>query len=73
MKNDKGIAFKIGYFIGTIACRFIGAGFLMWGWNTIAPALERPDILVLGNVRDLYGTECFRGCFPESEEFLEGR
>lgn len=42
MKNDKGIAFKIGYFIGAIACRFIGAGFLMWGWNTIAPHLNAP-------------------------------
>lgn len=42
MKNDKGTAFKIGYFIGAIACRFIGAGFLMWGWNTIAPHLNAP-------------------------------
>lgn len=42
MKNDKGIAFKIGYFIGAIACCFIGAGFLMWGWNTIAPHLNAP-------------------------------
>lgn len=42
MGNDKGIAFKIGYFIGIIACRFIGAGFLMWGWNTIAPHLNAP-------------------------------
>jgi hypothetical protein len=42
MENDKGIAFKIGYFIGTIACRFIGAGFLMWGWNTVASHLNAP-------------------------------
>lgn len=42
MRNDKNIAFKIGYFTGTIACRFIDAGFLMWGWNTIAPHLNAP-------------------------------
>ena len=33
---------NIGYLIGTIAYRFIAAGFLMWGWNTIAPHLNAP-------------------------------
>lgn len=42
MENVKSIAFKIGYLIGTIAYRFIAAGFLMWGWNTIAPHLNAP-------------------------------
>lgn len=42
MGNVKSIAFKIGYFIGTIAYRFIASGFLMWGWNTIAPHLNAP-------------------------------
>ena len=42
MENVKGIAFKIGYLIGTIAYRLIAAGFLMWGWNTIAPHLNTP-------------------------------
>lgn len=42
MENVKSIAFKIGYFTGTIAYRFIAAGFLMWGWNTIAPHLNAP-------------------------------
>lgn len=42
MENVKSIAFKIGYFIGTVAYRFIAAGFLMWGWNTIAPHLNAP-------------------------------
>lgn len=27
---------KVGYLIGLIALCFISAGFLMWGWNTIA-------------------------------------
>lgn len=42
MENVKSVAFKIGYFTGTIAYRFIAAGFLMWGWNTIAPHLNAP-------------------------------
>lgn len=42
MGNVKDIAFKIGYFTGTIAYRLIAAGFLMWGWNTIAPHLNAP-------------------------------
>lgn len=42
MENVKSIAFKIGYLIGTIAYRLIAAGFLMWGWNTIAPHLNAP-------------------------------
>lgn len=42
MENVKSIAFKIGYFTGTIAYRLIAAGFLMWGWNTIAPHLNAP-------------------------------
>ena len=42
MENVKNLAFKIGYFTGTIAYRFIAAGFLMWGWNTIAPHLNAP-------------------------------
>lgn len=42
MENVKGIAFKIGYLNGTIAYRLIASGFLMWGWNTIAPHLNAP-------------------------------
>ena len=42
MENVKSIAFKIGYLIGTIAYRLIAAGFLMWGWNAIAPHLNAP-------------------------------
>ena len=42
MENVKSIAFKIGYLIGTIAYRLIASGFLMWGWNTIAPHLNAP-------------------------------
>lgn len=42
MENVKSIAFKIGYLTGTIAYRLIAAGFLMWGWNTIAPHLNAP-------------------------------
>lgn len=42
MENVKSIAFNIGYLTGTIAYRFIAAGFLMWGWNTIAPHLNAP-------------------------------
>ena len=42
MENVKDIAFKIGYLTGTIAYRLIASGFLMWGWNTIAPHLNAP-------------------------------
>lgn len=42
MENVKSIAFKIGYLTGTIAYRLIASGFLMWGWNTIAPHLNAP-------------------------------
>lgn len=42
MRNNKGIAFKIGYLIGVIALYFASAGFLMWGWNTVAPHLNAP-------------------------------
>ena len=42
MENVKSLAFKIGYFTGTIAYRLIASGFLMWGWNTIAPHLNAP-------------------------------
>lgn len=33
---------NIGYLIGVIALYFASAGFLMWGWNTIAPHLNAP-------------------------------
>lgn len=33
---------KIGYLIGIIALYFASAGFLMWGWNTVAPHLNAP-------------------------------
>lgn len=33
---------KIGYLIGIIALCFASAGFLMWGWNTVAPHLNAP-------------------------------
>lgn len=33
---------KIGYLIGMVALYFASAGFLMWGWNTIAPHLNAP-------------------------------
>lgn len=42
MENVKSIAYKIGYLIGTIAYCLIASGFLMWGWNTIAPHLNAP-------------------------------
>lgn len=63
MKNDKGIAFKIGYFIGTIACRFIGAGFLMWGWNTIAPHLNAPTFSYWETFAIYMGLNVFAGVF----------
>lgn len=43
-REDKMIktAQNIGYLIGVIALYFARAGFLMWGWNTIAPHLNAP-------------------------------
>ena len=63
MKNDKGIAFKIGYFIGIIAYRFIGAGFLMWSWNTIAPHLNAPTFSYWETFAIYMGLNVFVGVF----------
>lgn len=37
------ISYKIGKLLATIAIWFISAGFIMWGWNTIAPHLNCPQ------------------------------
>lgn len=63
MENVKSIAFKIGYLIGTIACRFIGAGFLMWGWNTIAPHLNAPTFTYWETFAIYMGLIIFVGVF----------
>lgn len=63
MGNDKSIAFKIGYFIGIIACRFIGAGFLMWGWNTIASHLNAPIFTYWETFAIYMGLIVFAGTF----------
>lgn len=42
MENKKALAEKIGYLLGVIALCFASAGFLMWGWNVVAPHLNAP-------------------------------
>ena len=63
MENVKSIAFKIGYLIGTIAYRFIAAGFLMWGWNTIAPHLNAPTFSYWETFAVYMGLNVFVGVF----------
>lgn len=63
MENVKSIAFKIGYLIGTIAYRFIAAGFLMWGWNTIAPHLNAPIFSYWETFAIYMGLNVFVGVF----------
>lgn len=63
MENVKSIAFKIGYLIGTIAYRFIAAGFLMWGWNTIAPHLNAPTFTYWETFAIYMGLNVFVGVF----------
>lgn len=63
MGNVKSIAFKIGYLIGTIAYRFIAAGFLMWGWNTIAPHLNAPTFSYWETFAIYMGLNVFVGVF----------
>lgn len=63
MENVKSIAFKIGYLIGTIAYRFIAAGFLMWGWNTIAPHLNAPTFSYWETFAIYMGLNAFVGVF----------
>ena len=63
MENVKSIAFKIGYLIGTIAYRFIAAGFLMWGWNTIAPHLNTPTFTYWETFAIYMGLNVFVGVF----------
>lgn len=63
MENVKSIAFKIGYLIGTIAYHFIAAGFLMWGWNTIAPHLNAPTFSYWETFAIYMGLNVFVGVF----------
>ena len=63
MENVKSIAFKIGYLTGTIAYRFIAAGFLMWGWNTIAPHLNAPTFTYWETFAIYMGLIVFVGVF----------
>lgn len=63
MENVKSIAFKIGYLIGTIAYRFIATGFLMWGWNTIAPHLNAPTFSYWETFAIYMGLNVFVGVF----------
>lgn len=43
MENTKKkIAENIGQLFASIIFWFISAGFIMWGWNTLAPHLNAP-------------------------------
>ena len=63
MENVKSIAFKIGYLIGTIEYRLIAAGFLMWGWNTIAPHMNAPTFSYWETFAIYMGLNVFVGVF----------
>lgn len=42
MSKEQSIGTAIGTVVGEVLVWFINAGFLMWGWNTIAPHLNCP-------------------------------
>lgn len=54
---------KIGYLIGIIALCFASAGFLMWGWNTIAPHLNAPTFTYWETFAIYMGLNVFVGVF----------
>lgn len=63
MENNKSIAFKIGYLIGLVALRFASAGFLMWGWNTVAPHLNAPTFTYWKTFAIYMGLDALVGIF----------
>ena len=40
--NEKKLSTSIAELFATIAIWFISAGFIMWGWNTLAPHINCP-------------------------------
>lgn len=40
--TEKKISASIAQLLATIATWFISAGFIMWGWNTLAPHINCP-------------------------------
>lgn len=63
MENNKGIAFKIGYLIGMVVLCFASAGFLMWGWNTVAPHLNAPTFTYWETFAIYMGLDALVGIF----------
>ena len=39
---EKKVSASIAQLLATIAIWFISAGFIMWGWNTLAPHINCP-------------------------------
>lgn len=54
---------KIGYLIGIIAMCFASAGFLMWGWNVLAPHLNAPTFTYWETFAIYMGLDAFVGAF----------
>ena len=40
--TEKKISASIAQFLATVAFWFISTGFIMWGWNTLAPHINCP-------------------------------
>ena len=40
--NEKKLSTSIAELLATIAIWFVSAGFIMWGWNTLAPHINCP-------------------------------
>lgn len=68
MENNKGIAFKISYLIGMVALCFASAGFLMWGWNTIAPHLNAPTFTYWETFAIYMGLDALVGIFQGAKK-----
>lgn len=58
---------KIGYLIGIIALCFASAGFLMWGWNTIASHLNAPTFTYWETFAIYMGLRALAGIFRRTK------
>lgn len=59
---------KVGYLIGLIALCFASAGFLMWGWNTIAPHLNAPTFSYWETFAIYMGLDALAGAFRKPKK-----
>lgn len=69
MENSKSLAEKVGYLIGIIMLCFASAGFLMWGWNVLAPHLNTPTFTYWETFAIYMGLDALAGVFLRVKKF----